>query len=411
VKRRLVIPALLALAALAGIAIAASRGSQDDAPDPATSASPQADARTLERGQYLAQAGNCIACHTRQGGASFAGGRGIETPFGVVYAPNITPDPKTGIGAWSAADFWRAMHQGRSKDGRLLYPAFPYPNFTQVTREDSDAIYLYLRSLPAVAQANREHALSFPYSTQAALAVWRALYFKPASFELDARKSVQWNRGRYLVQGLGHCATCHSSRNFLGGIESGTELSGGMIPGQNWYAPPLAVDAEFADLLKKGTSRHGAVMGPMAEVVFRSTQHLSEQDLASIETFLADVPKPVPAASSSPKRDRALLGAGRKIYENRCASCHGNQGEGVPGAYPALADNRTVTSASPVNVVRAIVLGGMAPTTAGNPRPYGMPPFGAELNDAEIAAVSTFVRSAWGNDAPTVSAVEVLRAR
>src|SRR6185369_11068641 len=205
VKRRLLIPALLALAALAGIAIAASRGSQDDAPDPATSASPQADARTLERGQYLAQAGNCIACHTRQGGASFAGGRGIETPFGVVYAPNITPDPKTGIGAWSAADFWRAMHQGRSKDGRLLYPAFPYPNFTQVTREDSDAIYLYLRSLPAVAQANREHALSFPYSTQAALAVWRALYFKPASFELDARKSVQWNRDRYLVQGLGHC--------------------------------------------------------------------------------------------------------------------------------------------------------------------------------------------------------------
>jgi mono/diheme cytochrome c family protein len=194
----------------------------------------------IQRGQYLARAGNCIACHTKRGGEPYAGGLGVRTPFGTVYSTNITPDAKTGIGTWSSAHFWRAMHNGRSKDGRLLYPAFPYPNYTQITREDSDAIFAFLWSLPPAEQIKRPHDLRFPYNNQLALAVWRALFFEPESFQPDNSKSAQWNRGAYLVRGLGHCVACHSSRNMFGATSEKLELSGGLIPMQGWYAPSLS---------------------------------------------------------------------------------------------------------------------------------------------------------------------------
>ncbi|MFT3805224.1 MAG: cytochrome c [Burkholderiaceae bacterium] len=387
-----------------------------DEPEPPLAVS----AEHIARGRYLAQAGNCIGCHTKTGGATLAGGRGVGTPFGVVVAPNITPDVETGIGAWSAADFWRAMHHGRAKDGRLLYPAFPYPSFTYVTREDSDALYAYLRTVPAVEQPNAQHALRFPYDKQAALAVWRALYFKPGRFETDSGHDPDWNRGRYLVQGLGHCAVCHSSRNTLGGTAAGTEFAGGPMPDSTWYAPSLASPAEagvqewprdqVVELLRDGVSAHATASGPMAEVVFTSTQYLSDSDLEAMARYLASIPVRAPAPRTAVAGGETLPNGG-KLYDQHCASCHGSDGKGVGGIYPALAGNRAVMLASPTNVVQIIRQGGFPPTTAGNPRPFGMPPYGQVLSDKEIAAVATFIRQSWGNAAPPVSSLDVLRLR
>ena len=375
----------------------------------------------IVRGAYLARAGNCAACHTVRGGTAFAGARAIETPFGTVYSSNLTPDRRTGIGAWSAGAFWRAMHNGRSKDGRLLYPVFPYPNFTEVTRGDSDAIFAFLRTQPPVMQPNRAHDLRFPFDTQAALAVWRALYFRAQVFEPAPQKSPEWNRGAYLVRGLGHCIACHSARNALGATEGQVELGGGVIPVQNWYAPSLASPNEAgvahweADevvrLLKTGTSSHGSVLGPMAEVVFSSTQHLDDGDLFAIATFLQALPQTTDAAPERPAPDPASMARGQRLYEDRCVECHGAQGQGAKGAYPALNGNRKLTMRSAQNVVRVVVEGGFAPTTAGNPRPFGMPPFVQSLNNTDVADVVTYVRNAWGNRAGPTTELEVVRAR
>lgn len=412
---------LLALVALFVVAVVTAIAWQwRDEPETAAPAF-QSSAALIERGAYLARAGNCAGCHTTRGGAAYAGGRGIETPFGTIYAPNLTPDAEHGLGGWSASQFWRAMHHGRSRDGRLLYPAFPYPNYTQLTREDSDAIYAFLLSLAPVAQPNRAHELRFPYDTQAALALWRTLYFRPGEHEAEPGKSAQWNRGSYLVRGLGHCVACHANRNLLGATSESVELSGGLIPMQNWYAPSLASreEASVADwpledvveLLRSGTTQRGAAMGPMAEVVFRSTQYLSDEDLAAMAVFLKDLPQVEPPKRDPPEIDVSVLSRGKRIYDDACASCHGDQGQGARGAYPPLAGNRGVTTISPVNTVQAIVLGGYSPATRGNPRPYGMPPFGPQYGDADIAAVATYVRNAWGNQAPQVLPLQVMRTR
>lgn len=380
-------------------------------------------AEQIERGRYLAQAGNCIACHTTRGGADYAGGRGIDTPFGTIYASNLTPDAETGLGRWTPDHFWRAMHNGRSRDGRLLYPAFPYPNYTQVTREDADALFAFLQSLPPVAQQNRPHALRFPYNTQAALALWRALFFSPGEFEPQADRPAEWNRGAYLVRGLGHCTACHGERNVFGATSGGLELGGGLIPMQNWYAPSLAAaheagvagwdTAHVAALLQDGVSPRASVMGPMAEVVFSSTQYLTQADARAMAVFLKDLPQaPPPEPREEPiERDREQMARGAELYEQHCAQCHGESGEGAAGAYPPLAGNRAVTMAVPANLIRVVLSGGYPPSTGGNPRPYGMPPFSHVLSDAEVAAVVTFMRGAWGNDAEPVSHFDVYRNR
>ena len=392
----------------------------------AFSATPQ----QIEHGAYLARAGNCSACHTARGGAPFAGGSGINTPFGTVYSSNLTPDGATGMGNWSADEFWRAMHNGRSRDGRLLYPAFPYSNYTLVTRSDSDALYAYFRSQQPVARVNTEHALRFPYNLQASLAVWRALFFKPndpqaVSLPSAPTRSAEWQRGSYLVRGLGHCNACHGGRNLFGATSEALELGGGLIPMQNWYAPSLTSSAEagVADwspeqvvaLLKTGKTDHASVLGPMAEVVFRSTQYLSDTDLRAMAVFLIALPQSAAAlrarAPETVPADTTLVQHGAELYDRHCASCHGAQGQGATGIYPALAGNRAVTLASPANLVRVVVSGGFLPATAGNPRPYGMPPFGPVLNNADIAAVVSFVRGAWGNQAAPVSTLEVIHLR
>ncbi|WP_423456904.1 cytochrome c [Ottowia sp. VDI28] len=375
----------------------------------------------VQRGAYLARAGNCAACHTARGGEAYAGGKALDTPFGIVFASNLTSDPETGLGRWSADHFWRALHHGRSRDGRLLYPAFPYTEYTQVTREDSDALYAFLRTVPPVRQANQPHDLRFPYSTQAALAVWRALYFQPGEFRPEPGKPAEWNRGAYLVRGLGHCAACHAPRNFMGALQDNPALSGGLIPMQNWYAPSLAAPAEAGvqdwstaevkGLLKNGISARGAAMGPMAEVVYGSTQHLNDADLQAMALFLRDLPRQAPAPQPETRVGSTVLALGAKLYKAQCAECHGGKGEGQGGIYPALAGLRTVTQASSANLIKTIIHGGFTPTTEGNPRPYGMPPFGQSLDNAEIAALASYVRTAWGNRASGVTPFDVNRVR
>lgn len=380
-------------------------------------------AELVAQGAYLARAGNCMLCHTQRGGSDYAGGRAIETPFGAVFSSNLTPDVVTGLGSWRPADFWRALHHGRSRGGRLLYPAFPYTSTTQVARADSDALFAYLQSLPAVPQANRPHQLRWPYNTQAALAVWRALYFKPEAFVPDAGRSPQWNRGAYLVRGLGHCNTCHTTRNVLGAEDNQRSLAGGPVPMQNWYAPSLLLSSEagVADwdekqvvrLLQTGVSPRGSVSGPMAEVVLHSTQFLSGEDLTAMTSFLKSLPHGTPPSSParSSKAPPGESPRGAKLYETHCSQCHGDSGAGVGGAYPALAGNRAVLMRNATNLVQIVLHGGFAPATQGNPRPFGMPPYLFVLSDGEIAAVLTHIRSAWGNRAGDVSELDVTRNR
>jgi mono/diheme cytochrome c family protein len=378
---------------------------------------------SVARGAYLVRVGNCRACHTERGGAAFAGGRAIETPFGAVYASNITPHA-TGLGDWSPSHFWRAMHNGRSRDGRLLYPAFPYPHYTRVTRADTDAIYDYLRSLAPVERANTPHSLRWPYSTQTALAIWRALYFRPGAHEDDGSQSAEWNRGAYLVNGLGHCGACHTTRNPLGASSDMMDLSGGQIPMQNWYAPSLASPFEAGvgdwdlehtvQLLQAGVSPRGTVLGPMAEVVLQSTQHLAPADLRAMAVYLKSLPqgKPHTQAAPGPRMiSEEMAARGAKLYRDHCAQCHGEDGEGVPAAYPALAGNRAVTLPVAANLVQVVLGGGFPPATAGNPRPFGMPPFATVLSDAEVAAVITHIRTSWGNRGTAVGEFTVSQQR
>ena len=382
---------------------------------------------TLQRGQYLVQAGNCMACHTTRGGAPLAGGRAIDTPFGAVYSSNLTPDEDTGLGRWNAQDFWNALHHGRSRGGRLLTPAFPYEHTSVITREDSDAMFAWLRSQSPVRQATPAHTLIWPLGTQPALAVWRTLFFEPAPFQPNPKQSAEWNRGAYLVQGLGHCAACHSPRNALGATLGVSDLSGGLMPVVNWYAPSLVNDREtglastsltdIVRLLQTGQSGQASTSGPMAEVVQHSLQHLRADDLQAMAVYLQSRAQQVtltrPTEAPAPVR-ASVAEQGVKVYERHCASCHGEQGQGVPGIYPALAGNRAVLLSEPTNLVQTVLFGGYGPVTAGHPRPFGMPPFVLELEDRDIAAVLTHLRMALqpaGQRASEVTPLQVNRIR
>ncbi len=364
----------------------------------------------ITRGEYLARAGDCIACHTEPNEAAFAGGRAMPTPFGNLYSPNITPDDDTGIGLWTADEFYRMMHSGISRDGTLLYPAMPFASYTYVTRADSDAIYAYLMSVPPVRRENKPHELRFPFNQRELLIGWRTLYFNEGEFVPDPAQSAQWNRGAYLVRGLGHCSMCHTAVNRLGGSSESREFEGGMIPNQNWYAPSLTSNREaglgewplqdIADLLQVGTSMRGAVYGPMAEVVYNSLQYLTDEDAMAMAVYLKSLPQrdtePRPP-SQARLVEPTVMENGRRIYERQCALCHGEEGEGKAPAFPPLAGNQSIMMVSPVNPIRMVLNGGYAPGTRKNPRPYGMPPYSHILNDEEVAAVVTYIRVAWNN--------------
>ena len=415
----------------------------------------------VQRGAYLAKVGNCAACHTARGGAVFAGGKAISTPFGTVYTSNITPDAASGIGKWSVDAFYRAMNEGRSADGHLLTPAFPYPNYTHITRADSDDLYAYfMYGVAPVAQANKAHDLPFPFNTQVALAFWRTLFFEKVD-ENTAKNVVETTinniatqaintpaiginegvktensdiqRGAYLVRGLGHCSACHAERNALGASINdrlGNQFLGGaLMPMQDWYAPSLVNPAEagvahlprqdVVALLKTGIAPNASMLGPMAEVVAGSTQFWTDADLQATAAYLQSLPqlavKNSTKSTASDKSKPVLFDKGAELFTKHCATCHGEQGQGmrVEGsiALPALAGNRAITLPNSTNLVRILLAGGYAPSTTGNPRPFGMPPFVHVLGDEDIAAVTTYIRNAWGNQAASVTAADVVRQR
>lgn len=376
----------------------------------------------MAKGHYLAIAGDCMSCHTAQGGQPYAGGRALPTPFGNIPAPNLTPDAETGLGKWHFDDFWRALHTGTGREGELLYPAFSYTSFTKITRDDAIAIFAYLQSLPAVHQPAQPLGLRFPYNVRSALTAWRAVYFKPGSYQVDPKQSASWNRGAYLVQGPGHCNECHAMRGAWGGIDARAPLTGGRIPAQDWYAPDLSSQAngglqgwsrqDIVDLLKTGQSSRGFAFGPMADVVANSTQYLRDDDLQAIAEYLQSLPaRPKPVAETAPFNSKSLADHGSDIYAQRCTDCHGKDGKGVPGVYPPLDGNAFVVEPTGVNAARAVLLGGFSPVTAGNPRPYSMPPYAQQLSDADVAAVVTYIRQAWSNRASAVRDGDVIKYR
>ncbi|MEO8747292.1 MAG: cytochrome c [Rhodanobacter sp.] len=380
------------------------------------------DPALIARGAYLTTVGGCAGCHTVRGGASFAGGRPIPTPFGNVPTSNLTPDPETGLGRWSFTDFWHALHDGKGPGGKLLYPAFPYTSYTRVATGDALAIFAYLRSLPAVRQAPQPATLAFPYNLRWTLAAWRALYFRRGVFQPDPKQSAQWNRGAYLVQGLGHCNECHARRNAWGATSGGSVLAGGEIPRQDWYAPDLSTQEngglrgwtgqDVVALLKNGQAARGATFGPMADVVEESTQHMTDADLRAIATHLVALPpRPVRQAPRSAFNVRKIVAAGEQIYRKRCADCHGDDGKGVAGVYPPLDGNAAVTEPTGINAIRTVLLGGFPPVTAGNLRPYSMPANAQQLNDSDVALVVSYIRQAWTNQASVVRPEQVARYR
>jgi mono/diheme cytochrome c family protein len=343
-----------------------------------------------------------------------------------VYSSNLTPDKVTGLGDWTADDFWRALHHGIGRDGRRLNPAFPYTEFTRLTRADSDALHAWLRTLPPAIKTNRPHQLKTFFDSSFALAAWRSLFFRPGVWRDDPQQSNEWNRGAYLVRGLAHCGACHGGRNLLGGQWS-EALGGGLLPTQAWYAPSLqrTDDASVAEwpveeiitLLRDGVAPRGRVSGPMAEVVQHGTQHLPEADLRAMAVYLKALPVlPARRSSAKPVMDTARLQRGQALYADHCAACHGKSGEGgrtAQGlwAVPALAGNRLLVQEPATNLVRLVALGGFGVETQGHQRPFSMPGFAFTLSDEQIADIVTFLRSSWGAGAAGLSAYDVSRWR
>ena len=379
----------------------------------------------VARGRALATAGDCIACHTVPGGIPFAGGLALETPFGTIMTPNLTPDLATGLGRWTADGFARALHEGRSPDGTRLYPAFPYTYYTRVTRADSDAIFAYLRALPPVSNAVNRSTLPWPFSIRTSMLAWNALYFTPGEVPPDPQRSTLFNRGAYLVEGLGHCGACHTTLSLLGATKDNRHLQGGQL--QGWVAPSLTNDNrtglgawqvdDIVEYLQTGRNAQSAASGPMAEVVANSTSHMPKPDLRAIATYLkergsagtpAPAPAPAPVAASDPR-----MQAGAAIYGDTCAACHNQAGTGVAQLFPALAGSAVVQQDDPATLARIVVTGTRAVATDAAPTAPAMPSLGWRLSDTQVAAVLTYIRNSWGNTAPAVAAsdVRVIRAK
>jgi len=372
-------------------------------------------------GKALVTAGDCIACHTAPGGVPFAGGLALQTPFGAIMTPNITPDNATGIGSWSADDFARAMHEGKRPGGARLYPAFPYTYYTKVTRADSDAIFNYLRSLEPVSNSVNRNTLPFPFNVRAAMAGWNVLFFTAGEFKADPGKSEAFNRGAYLVEGLGHCGACHTPLNALGANKADRTLQGGQV--DSWAAPNITNDAqtglgkwsvdEIAQYLKTGQARGVIASGPMKDVVENSTAKMPDADIKAMAVYLkergaAGSPAPGPLAA-----DDSRMKAGEAIFVDTCAACHVRTGEGIAHLFPKLAGATIAAQDDPASLIRIVITGGRGAATDAHPTGPAMPSLGYRLNDQQIAAVVTYVRNSWGNAASpvTADAVKALRAK
>ncbi|WP_241019068.1 cytochrome c [Paraburkholderia sp. Tr-20389] len=388
----------------------------------------------VKRGEYLARAGDCIACHTSDKGRPFAGGLAIDTPFGTIYTPNITPDPDTGIGRWTDADFMRAMHEGIGKEGERLYPAFPYVEYTKVTDQDVQAIRAYLNTVVPVHYTPPSNKLRFPFNQRWLMVFWNMFNFDEGRFVPDPKQSAEWNRGAYLVEGLAHCEECHTPRNFTQGLKTSERFSGAIQSG--WHAYNITPhktsgignwsDQDVIGYLSTGVV-HGRAnaAGPMADVVSDSTQYLNREDLRSIATYLRSL-KAIdrgesrmradwgsPASDVVAMRGMRVSGVnGAQLFLANCASCHHWTGEGVgasaPGAYPSLIHN-SVVGASDANNLAMVILHGVRRTT--QDVDVLMPAFEGDLSDEQIAAVANYVTTQFGNPRARVSVEEVSRLR
>lgn len=372
---------------------------------------------TIEKGRALVIAGDCVACHTPPGAKPFSGGRAVETPFGDILAPNLTPDRATGIGAWSDEEFVRALQQGVGRDGEHLFPALPYTAYTKVTRGDLVAMRAYLNTVEPVHNPVEPNQLPFPFNMRFLQFFWKALFFTPGEYQPNPQKPADWNRGAYLVEGLGHCASCHSAKNILGGDKAAME--GGTL--QNWFAPNLTADRrvglgawsedELIEYLKTGHTARSAASGPMAEVVEFQTSKMPDADLKAMAVYLKDIAA-APAVKATPlAADRADMQAGAALYADNCSACHVGKGEGVARLFPALAGSAVVQSDDAATLLRMVLQGSRSAATDAAPTAPAMPAFDWKLTDAQIAAVVTYARNSWGNAASAVDAGDVKTMR
>lgn len=397
----------------------------------AASGDAASNSELVKRGEYLTRVGDCAACHTADPGRPFAGGLAIPTPFGKIYTPNITPDPDTGIGQWSDADFMRAMHEGIGKGGERLYPAFPYVEFTRVTEQDALAIRAYLNTVAPVHYTPPPNELNFPFNLRWLMIFWNLFNFDEGRFVPNPQQSAEYNRGAYLVEGLAHCEECHTPRNFMQGLKKSERFAGATQAG--WQAYNITPDraggiggwsdeALIAYLSTGAADGHASAAGPMAEVVQNSTQYLTDEDLRSIVVYLRAQP-PI-AGGVTRARDAfgqpavddvtALRGTtvtsvnGAQLFVANCASCHNWTGAGIgasaPGAYPSLIHNSVVGAASPGNLAMVILHGVTRKTKDAD---VLMPAFGDELTNDQIAAISNYVTKQFGNPQVTITPDQV----
>jgi mono/diheme cytochrome c family protein len=381
-------------------------------------AAPQVSADTIAHGKALTEAADCASCHTADPAKPFAGGKRIDTPFGGVYSLNLTPDRDTGLGAWSDDEFYRALRYGVARDGSRYYPAFPYPNFTKLTRQDILAIRAYLATLTPVRNRPPPPALHWPLNYRVLMRGWNWLFFKPGILIPDQQKSTEWNRGRYLVEGPAHCGACHTPKNIFGATKRGQAYGGGLV--QGWFAPRLdeaprsglkswSVD-DIVEYLQSGRNGHSNAGNLMAEVVVGSTSKMSDADIRAIAIYLKDLPAGAPEPEVPPPLQTQMTD-GEKIYKGACIACHEADGSGAPRIYPPLPGNANLQSVDAANTLRIILDGAQTVTTPRAPNTGSMPAYRDKLSDQEISDVTTYIRNSWGNAASAVTPAQVTKAR
>jgi mono/diheme cytochrome c family protein len=372
----------------------------------------------IARGKALTDAGDCASCHTADPAKPFAGGKRIDTPYGGIYSPNLTPDRDTGLGAWSDDEFYRALRLGVAPDGSRYYPAFPYPNFTKLTRQDILAIRAYLATLTPVRNKPPAPELRWPLNYRVVMRGWNWLFFKPGILMPDQQKSAEWNRGRYLVEGVSHCGACHTPKNLFGADKPGQAYGGNRVA--DMFAPRLDAAPrsglkswsveDITEYLQSGRNGKSHAGELMSEVVVNSTSKMSDPDVRAIAVYLKDLPDGAPEPKVTPPPS-AQMAAGEKLYNGACIACHEEDGSGAPRIYPPLPGNANLQSADASSALRIILDGAESVTTARAPNKGSMPGYAAKMTDQEIADVTNYIRNAWGNAAPLVTAEQVAKAR
>jgi mono/diheme cytochrome c family protein len=379
----------------------------------------QPEFNQVERGRYLAVVGDCSACHTADPAKPFAGGFRIDTPFGALLGANITPDVVTGLGTWTFGDFQRAMSEGIGHRGKRLYGAMPFTAYTKMTQQDDRDLWAYLQTLQPIANNVHTNQLPFPFNIRTSLLVWNWLNFNKGEFKPDPVQSALWNRGAYLVEGPGHCGTCHTPKNTLGGDKNSQFLRGNNLG--VWWAPDITnnnhtgigqwTNDDLVNYLRTGVNRFSIASGPMAEEIENSSRHWHDADLKAVAVYLKSVNSLQPSPLALGASDSRMV-AGKAIYSDNCSACHNDSGTGEPGTFPRLAGNPLIRATNPTSLAHMVLTGGgRAGSTDSRPTAPAMPSFARDLNDQQVADVLTYIRNSWGNAAQPVKAAEVARLR